>query len=257
MITKLGQGPGATAARSSYRDERRMRGQLALLIFGDMNMATAGRAPCADSCLEFETTQSRRGGFPKLRCTPEGFNQAALRGNSPWVARQGSVAFDVVVAGAIASVRSALRCVRPRAKALRPRPALAPKFLALCAISCAMAVAGCAQNSAQREVQEDPVHAAAPARYPELRIRRPDRALLAPQAAPDCEFRGSDLKTVDPDEWARLKIDFERQCYQHAEKVARDRLRRLQASSLCEIEPVRSSPAKRIYGAILNNRRRF
>jgi hypothetical protein len=179
-----------------------MRGHLASLIIGDTNMATAGRAPCTDSGLEFETKPSR----------------------------------------AMASVRSALRCVRPGVKALRPRPALAPKFLALAALSCA--VAGCAQNPGQREVREDSVQIAAPAQgYQELRIRRPARALLAPQPAPDCEFKRSDLKTVDPDEWASLKLDFERQCYQHAERVARDRLRRLQTSNLCEIEPARSSPA--------------
>jgi hypothetical protein len=43
---------------------------------------------------------------------------------------------------------------------------------------------------------------------------------------------------VDPDEWARLKTEFERQCYQDAEKAARDRLNELQASSTCEIERV-------------------
>jgi hypothetical protein len=35
---------------------------------------------------------------------------------------------------------------------------------------------------------------------------------------------------VDPNEWARLKIDYERQCYQDAEKIARDRLGLLQLS---------------------------
>ena len=65
-----------------------------------------------------------------------------------------------------------------------------------------------------------PMRVAAPAhRYSEQRIRRPDRALLAPQPAPDCEFRGADdLKPVDPDQWARLKLDYERQCYQKASR---------------------------------------
>jgi hypothetical protein len=99
-----------------------------------------------------------------------------------------------------------------------------------------MAVAGCAQNSAQRELKEDPIHAA---EQSEPHIRRPDRALLAPQPVPDCAFTRSDFKTLDPDQWARLKLDYERQCYQHAEKVARDRLRLLQTSSRCEIEPTR------------------
>jgi hypothetical protein len=192
-------------------------------------MATSGRAPCADSSLESGIAQSRRGGIPDL------------------IARQIAYAFEKVVACRRASCRSALRCVRPRAKDLGPLPALAPKLLTLSALSCAIAVGGCAQNPAQREFDAAPVQTTAPAQgrpeLPELRIRRPDRALLVPQPAPDCQLRGSDLKTVvDPDEWARLKLDFERQCYQHAEMIARNRLRLLQASSKCEIEPVRPSP---------------
>ena len=62
--------------------------------------------------------------------------------------------------------------------------------------------------------------------------------MLSPQPAPDCEFKRSDLKTVDPDEWARLKVEYERQCYLDAEKAARDRLVLLQASATCEVEPV-------------------
>jgi hypothetical protein len=215
-------------------------------------MATRGPAPCADSCCEFAITQSRRGSVADPMSTQKGHDLAAMRGVSgttrPWIARQLAVAFDAVVACAKASCRSALRWVRPGDKALGPLPALAPKLLTLLAISCAMVVAGCAQNPAQREFQADPIQAAAPVQghseLPVLRIRRPDRALLVPQPAPDCALRGSDLKTtVDPDEWARLRLDFERQCYQHAEKIARDRLRLLQASSKCEIEPVRPSPA--------------
>ena len=125
-------------------------------------------------------------------------------------------------------------------KDLGPPPALASRLLTLSAMLCAVAVAGCAQNSATRENKADPTHAAAlPHGHSELRIRRPDRALLVSQPAPDCEFKRSDLKTVDPDQWARLKLDYERQCYQDAEKMVRDRLRLLQAASRCEIEPAR------------------
>ena len=138
------------------------------------------------------------------------------------------------------------------AGALGRLPALVPKLLTVSAISCAMAVAGCARNPAQPEVRAEPIvkaepmHAAAPARgYPELRIRRPARALLVSQPAPDCEFRGADRNTVDPEEWSRLKLDYERQCYQRAEKIGRDRLRQLQASSSrCEIEPVRHAQVR-------------
>ena len=75
----------------------------------------------------------------------------------------------------------------------------------------------------------------------ELRVHRPDPALLAAQPAPHCEFTNTDLKAVDPDQWERLKTEFERKCYQDAEKAARDRLGQLQASSTCEIERVSRS----------------
>jgi len=160
------------------------------LEWGNTNMATAGRAPCADNFFESGMTPSKRDGI-------RGEGSGALR-------------------------------------------AFASKLVTLCAISCAMAVAGCVSNSAQREVKADPAPAAAPAEvHSQLRIHRPNRALLTPQPAPDCELRASDLKTVDPDQWARLKLDYERQCYQAAEKMVRARLRLLQASSRCEIEPTR------------------
>jgi hypothetical protein len=68
---------------------------------------------------------------------------------------------------------------------------------------------------------------------------RPERALLAPQRAPDCGFGWSNLKTVDPDQWARLKVESERKCYQNAEKIVRERLRLLQASLTCEADTAR------------------
>jgi hypothetical protein len=212
-------------------------------------MASAGRAACADSFFESEMARSRRGGIP-IPMSPKDLDLAALCDNSRtarlWIVSQTSVAFHVMRAGTWASCRSLLRRVRPGANGLGLLPALAPKILTLSAMAYAMAVAGCAQNSAQREVAADPIHAAAPSQghseeRSEPRIRRPDRALLAPQRAPDCEFAVSDLKTVDPDQWVRLKLDYERQCYQHAEKIVRDRLRLLQASNRCEAEPVRHS----------------
>ena len=136
---------------------------------------------------------------------------------------------------------------------------LAPKLLAVGAIFCSISVAGCARNSApreldlaQREVKASPTRTAVRARrhseqyrYAAPRIRRPDPALLSPQPTPDCEFKRSDLKTVDPDQWSHLKVEYERQCYQDAEKAARDRLSLLQTSSTCEIEPARQrTPVK-------------
>jgi hypothetical protein len=138
-------------------------------------------------------------------------------------------------------------CESAKLRLLRPA-SLIPKLPAFSVIFCALAVAGCARdpvhrefNPARHEVRAAPVRAhrhAEPRRLAELRIRRPDPTLLAPQPAPDCEFKRADVKAVDPNEWARLKIDYERQCYQDAEKVARDRLRLLQASSTCEIDSV-------------------
>src|SRR5215217_160056 len=139
---------------------------------------------------------------------------------------------------------------RPHAARLK---SFAPKLLIVGVILYSMSLAGCARNPAQREVapalHEDkasPVRApvrtrryAEPYRQAEPKIRRPALALLSPQPAPDCELKQSDLRTVDPDEWARLKVEYERQCYQNAEKAARERLALLQASSTCEIEPVR------------------
>ena len=139
---------------------------------------------------------------------------------------------------------------RPHAAGLK---SFTPKLLTVCVILCSMSFAGCARNPAQREVSTVLHEGKAPAvraparsrrysepyRHAEPKIRRPDLALLSPQPAPDCEFKRSDLKTVDPDEWARLKVEYERQCYQDAEKAARERLVLLQASSTCEIEPVR------------------
>jgi hypothetical protein len=51
----------------------------------------------------------------------------------------------------------------------------------------------------------------------------PDRALLVSAVEPDCEFR-----TTDPNADERQKLDYERQCYRHAELIVRDRLMRLQ-----------------------------
>jgi hypothetical protein len=68
---------------------------------------------------------------------------------------------------------------------------------------------------------------------------RPDRALFAPQPAPDCGFGRGNLKTLDPDRWARLKLEYERRCYRNAKKIVRERLRLLQAAIRCEAEPAR------------------
>jgi hypothetical protein len=138
--------------------------------------------------------------------------------------------------------------------------ALRLKWPAICVIALAMGLAGCAREPAHRELSQQEVkaprvHMASRARvhtearlhteprlHTELRVHRPDPALLARQPAPNCEFKRTDVKAVDPDEWTRLKTEYERQCYRDAEMVARARLNELQASSICEVEHV---PQKR------------
>jgi hypothetical protein len=121
--------------------------------------------------------------------------------------------------------------------------AAASKLLTLCAISLAMAVAGCAQNPGPRnmtagssQVRTASAAPVAPVRrhsehtYLQARVHKLDPALLAPQPAPDCEYKKSNIKTVDPDEWARLKTEYELQCYRETENETRTRLGLLQSS---------------------------
>jgi hypothetical protein len=83
----------------------------------------------------------------------------------------------------------------------------------------------------------------------------PDAALLKPQPAPKCEAKrqvstdgaaratsadASPGKAAAIDDAARLrKLDYEAQCYRHAEMIARSRLARLQESVQ---EMVRAKP---------------
>src|SRR6201994_491601 len=94
------------------------------------------------------------------------------------------------------------------------------------------ALAGCAPATGPEAAQA--AIAPMPAETQESRLCRPDSTLLAPQRAPDCVFGRPDLKTLDPEQWARLKVEYERQCYQRAERTTRERLRQLQAAMKCE-----------------------
>ena len=125
---------------------------------------------------------------------------------------------------------------------LRDLPSRAGRLSRLGAIICALAISGCAGSAPQPESRSEPIRsgAAAPASAPHPgsipQMCHIDRALLAPARAPDCGFGRSDLKTLDPAEWTHLKLEFEKKCYQHAEKVIRERLRQLQVASRCGIE---------------------
>jgi hypothetical protein len=149
--------------------------------------------------------------------------------------------------------------IKPRAVSLR---GALPKSMSLCAISLALALGACAQNPAPQPVAANspqarnaqartaqvrttqvktdqvktaslpapPVHRHLARRDPSVQIRNVDAALLAPQPAPNCEYKKSDIKTVDADEWARLKSEYELQCYRETEAAARTRLGLLQSS---------------------------
>jgi hypothetical protein len=54
-------------------------------------------------------------------------------------------------------------------------------------------------------------------------IPMPVRELLVAPEEPDCELK-------DPNADERQKLDYERQCYRHAEMIVRERMRLLQAS---------------------------
>jgi hypothetical protein len=97
------------------------------------------------------------------------------------------------------------------------------------ALACVLVVSGCAGSAPQPETKSEP------ARTP-TQMCHIDHALLVPVRAPDCGFGRADLKTVDPEQWTHLKLEFERKCYQNAEKTAREQLRRLQAAARCEVK---------------------
>jgi hypothetical protein len=94
------------------------------------------------------------------------------------------------------------------------------------------ALAGCAPAPGPEAAQA--AIAPAPVETQETRICQPDSVLLVPPKTPDCVFGRPDLKTLDPEQWARLKVEYERQCYQRAEKTVRERLGRLQAAMKCK-----------------------
>jgi hypothetical protein len=106
------------------------------------------------------------------------------------------------------------------------------RSVALCA---ALALCACAPSSTELESRHDSAQmVATTGENSDPRMCRPDRALLLPAHAPDCAFGRSDLKTLDPEQWARLKVEYERKCYQNAERTVRERLRLLQAANRCD-----------------------
>jgi hypothetical protein len=91
----------------------------------------------------------------------------------------------------------------------------------------ALVLAGCAQQSEQHEATV----AAGKAKSASCQAER-SRLVSLPE--PDCEFRAVRQGTVDADEFARLKLAYERQCYQRAERAARRQLQELRTLRVCE-----------------------
>jgi hypothetical protein len=113
------------------------------------------------------------------------------------------------------------------------RIAIAPRIAHRLAVALALlaSLTACAPGPSPEMARAS--SAPARAESPEMAICKPDPALLAPQSAPDCTFGRPALKTLDPEQWARLKAEYERQCYQRAETTVRERLRLLQAANQC------------------------
>jgi hypothetical protein len=116
----------------------------------------------------------------------------------------------------------------------------------------AISIAGCANNPPPREVAHpdetvsQPRHKVVVHKLPALRVRRVERirqidaSLLAEQPAPDCEYARTGDTAVDPGEWTRLKLDYEKQCYKAAEEISRNRLRLLQQANRIDSAQARS-----------------
>jgi hypothetical protein len=105
----------------------------------------------------------------------------------------------------------------------------------------AVALGGCGPHSDELKSGSDPAQPAgllAPARS-DTQVCRPSPALLVPPSAPDCVFRRPALRTIDPGQFAHLKIEYEIQCYQNAERAVRQRLRQLQAANRCQVASAR------------------
>jgi hypothetical protein len=155
--------------------------------------------------------------------------------------------------------RSPLYRVRQGVSGVMQLDAVARMPLLLSAASLVLTIAACSSSSTQdksassqssaqerlvwdssrqdRSTQDRSVTYRTTAAHPRPgQTHRADRTLFAQQPAPDCEFKGSELQTVDADQWARLKLDYERHCYEQAEALARKRLQQLLASGKCRVE---------------------
>lgn len=96
----------------------------------------------------------------------------------------------------------------------------------------AMTLASC-DSAWRRAVVAQPAGPDRSAAGSRARVPLPALSLLAAQPEPDCEFPATDQGDD------RQKLDYERQCYRHAEMIARARLRLLQRSVVRTIRAIK------------------
>jgi hypothetical protein len=89
----------------------------------------------------------------------------------------------------------------------------------------AVILAGCNQHARGRPMSGTPNAYSSASSGSRTLVPLPNKALLGRLPEPDCKFKTSEADTDD-----RQKLDYERQCYRHAEIIARLRLLRLQGS---------------------------
>jgi hypothetical protein len=121
----------------------------------------------------------------------------------------------------------------PSPKSSRAR--LSGPMLALA--SCAATVGGCAHGFSADGTKMSAVVPPSP-RARTAQIPLPSPARLRRQPAPDCTFRGQ-ASTPPTAEETRQRLDYEQQCYRHAEIIVRGRLHELQDSVYGMIKAVR------------------
>jgi hypothetical protein len=204
----------------------------------DLRKAVA-RAPCVGNPSGLERRSLVGAAFRTPVDAPRA-DRTMMRNDSGISPRRIIRRMSVVCRAALACMRSLARSVlsnvRARAGNSGGRRVRIARPLRLCTIGCTLALSGCgAPGPEYPQSRSEPLNAVAASPLNSVaQMCRPERALLTPQHAPDCGFGWSNLKTVDPDQWARLKVESERKCYQNAEKIARERLRLLQAAVTCE-----------------------
>ena len=117
---------------------------------------------------------------------------------------------------------------------------------ALATASCVVTLAGCDHTGRYSAMPVSTYRDIAARSESKTPIPLPGRALLKSQPAPDCEYKPTepDAAPAEPNADDRRKLDYERQCYRHAEAIARDRLQRLQSSVDKTIKAVRRSEAQ-------------